>query len=428
LLRTAGVALLAAWVGEAVFRGKFGQALMRAAVAVLPVLAWHSYIHQVTASDEYRQPAYAYQRAAYQYYNVPYAENIQLVDPFTPELGKATRAQLGQRMMRNLQEIPPGLGQAVTAQDEFWKWLLGKARHHARLPSIPLESVLVPLSVIGMVTVCGAFVFMKRLEWFTPMYLAASVALICLTPWPGQFTRYLSPLTPFLALCLAVFLAAWRGRTVKIGEKALSAEGAETWWFVGRAVVVLVSLAILAMVVFATTATYWKRFQTVRADAAKGAPHRLFYYDEKWAAFDDAVAWLDVRLRSESTADAAGVIATSAPHWAYLKTGGVPKAIMPPMEADPAKSQELLDGAAVKYLIVDELGFLDIVKRYARPTIEQHPGLWERVYTVPGTDTHVYRRTMNGWLRPGVAPRPPAGGIYIGPSIRPGALGGGGGA
>jgi hypothetical protein len=180
---------------------------------------------------------------------------------------------------------------------------------------------------------------------------------------------------------------------VKLGERALSPEGAETWWFFGRAIVVLVSLAILAMVVFATTATYWKRFQTVRADAAKGAPHRLFYYDDKWAAFDDAVAWLDARLRSEATGESTGVIATSAPHWAYLKMGGVRKAIMPPMEADPAKSQQLLDSASVKYLVVDELGFLDIVKRYARPTVEQHPGLWERVYTVPGTDTHVYRRT-----------------------------------
>jgi hypothetical protein len=190
---------------------------------------------------------------------------------------------------------------------------------------------------------------------------------------------------------------------------------------------VLASLAILAMVMFATTMTYWKRFQAVRAAGGQGAGHRLFYYDDKWAAFDDAVAWLDARLRAEGTADAAGVIATSAPHWAYLKTGGVRKAIMPPMEADAAKSQELLDSASVRYLVVDELGFLDIVKRYARPTVEKHPGLWERVYTVPGTDTHVYRRTGNAALRPGVAPRPAPGGIYIGRSVRPGAVAGGGG-
>lgn len=417
MLRSAGIALLAAWVGEAVFRGKFGQALLRAAVAVLPVLAWHAYLNNVTSSDEYRQPAYAYQRAAYQYYNVPYAENIQLVDPFRPELGKATREELGRRALRNLREVPPGLGQAVTAQDEFWKWLLGKARHHLRAPWIPLELVVIPLSLVGMATVVGAFVMVKRREWFAPMYIAASVALICLTPWPGQFTRYLSPLTPFLALCLAVLLAGVQGRAVRRGERADNAVSAENWWLFGRVVAVAVSLVFLAIIGFATTMTYLKRFQKVHAAGGKAAEHRLFYYDEKWAAFDDAAAWLDGRIRSETTGKTPGVIATSAPHWAYLKTGGVRKAIMPPMEADPAKSQELLDSASVKYLILDELEFLDVVKRYTWPTVEKHPALWERVYTAPGSDTHVYRRTGITRMQPGVGPVVPVGGIYIGPPI-----------
>jgi hypothetical protein len=102
------------------------------------------------------------------------------------------------------------------------------------------------------------------------------------------------------------------------------------------------------------------------------------------------VAWLDVQARAEG--DSSAIVATSAPHWAYLNTGGARKAVMPPMEADPAKSQALLDAVPVRYLIVDELGFLDIVRRYSRPTVEKNPDLWERVYTVPGTDTHVYRR------------------------------------
>ena len=46
---------------------------------------------RVRASDEYRRPAYNYQRAPYQYYNVSYAENVLLIDPFRPELGRLNR-------------------------------------------------------------------------------------------------------------------------------------------------------------------------------------------------------------------------------------------------------------------------------------------------------------------------------------------------
>jgi hypothetical protein len=155
--------------------------------------------------------------------------------------------------------------------------------------------------------------------------------------------------------------------------------------------VAAIAVAVLGMETFATAATFTRRFEPVYAPGGRAAGYRLFYYDEKWAAFDDAVAWLDARLQSNG--DASAVVATSAPHRAYLNTRAKRKAVMPPMEADPAKSQELLDSASVKYVIIDELGFLDIVKRYTRPTIEANPGRWERIYTVPGTDTHVYRRT-----------------------------------
>ena len=37
--------------------------------------------------------------------------------------------------------MPASLGQAVTAQDEFWKWLAGKVRHHLRRPNLSLDVV-----------------------------------------------------------------------------------------------------------------------------------------------------------------------------------------------------------------------------------------------------------------------------------------------
>jgi hypothetical protein len=115
--------------------------------------------------------------------------------------------------------------------------------------------------------------------------------------------------------------------------------------------------------------------------------YRLFYYDEEWANFDAALAWL------KDHAEPGAVLGTSAPHWAYLKTGY--QAVMPPMEADQAKAQRLLDSVPVKYVIVDEMEFLDIVRRYTEPVIKSHPELWQQVYTVssgPKNYTHVYRR------------------------------------
>ena len=89
LLRTAAIALLAAWVIESLFRRRFLEAAIRAGVAALPVLAWQAHVWQVTRSHEYHRPAYAYQRAPYYYSNVTYGENSMLVDPFRPEAGRA---------------------------------------------------------------------------------------------------------------------------------------------------------------------------------------------------------------------------------------------------------------------------------------------------------------------------------------------------
>ena len=87
LLRTAGLALLGAWVLEAFVRRRWGLGIARGALALVPVVAWQANVARVRASHEYAHPAYEYQRAPYQYYNVSYAENVLLTDPFRPELG-----------------------------------------------------------------------------------------------------------------------------------------------------------------------------------------------------------------------------------------------------------------------------------------------------------------------------------------------------
>lgn len=75
-LRTVGIALLGAWVGESLLRRRFRQAAIRAAIALLGLAAWQGYVSAVKRGPEYAEPAYPYQRAAYMIYNVSYGENF----------------------------------------------------------------------------------------------------------------------------------------------------------------------------------------------------------------------------------------------------------------------------------------------------------------------------------------------------------------
>ncbi len=103
--------------------------LGRAALALLPIVAWQSYVFSVTRSKEYRQPAYAYQRAAYQYYNVSYAENILLIDSFRPELGRAGAGALAWRLATNAMGVVPVLGEMTSTKTGYWEQLLNRVQH-----------------------------------------------------------------------------------------------------------------------------------------------------------------------------------------------------------------------------------------------------------------------------------------------------------
>jgi len=113
LLRTVGITLLAAWIGDALFRRQFRTAALRLVVAAIPVLGWHGYIHYVESGTEYAHPAYPYQRADYLFYNVSYARNASLRDPFTPERGRLTAHEIGERFLRNLTAMPLSLGEEI---------------------------------------------------------------------------------------------------------------------------------------------------------------------------------------------------------------------------------------------------------------------------------------------------------------------------
>jgi len=89
---------------------------------------------------------------------------------------------------------------------------------------------------------------------------------------------------------------------------------------------------------------------------------RWFYYESAWAHWETAVRWIG------SHADRREVVVTTSPHLCFLWTDL--RAVMPPMEIDPEEERRLLNSIPASWIIVDELKFLDISRRYARPAIE----------------------------------------------------------
>ena len=92
-------------------------------------------------SEEYRNPAYAYQRAAYLFYNVSYPRNIALRDPFTPEKG---HVQWLRRIARNLTDVPVSVGETLTIPRGYIEMTL-----HAALGDGPVVRPMIVWSVFG---------------------------------------------------------------------------------------------------------------------------------------------------------------------------------------------------------------------------------------------------------------------------------------
>ncbi|MEO7986592.1 MAG: hypothetical protein ABI766_08650, partial [Gemmatimonadales bacterium] len=343
-LRTAGIALLGAWAAEALLRRRYRNAALRAAVAIAAVGGWQMYTARVKAGPEYAHPAYSYQRADYQYYNVGYVENMRYVDPFQPELGRASARQWASRLWANAGRIPSSLGEAVSLHRGWWR---GEAnRIEERFPSvvIPDRAIDVALAFISLLVIAGMVLLAMDGHWMVVLYVLGSILLIVITPWPGQFTRYLIPLTPFLTLSLVTATGALATHAARSGGG---------WRWASRAAAVTI-VSILIQQVYTLHKTFTRHHEPATiADASGRIYHyRLFFYDRTWQLHDEALTWLARQSKGE------GVVATSTPHLTYLKTGL--RAIMPPYELDPSRAEQLLDEVPVTYLVVDNLEFLDV--------------------------------------------------------------------
>jgi hypothetical protein len=375
LLRSAGLVLLAAWMLDAMMRRRWRLFCARALISLVPVVGWQAYVSHVRSSPEYSHLAYEYQRAAYQYYNVSYLENMRLIDPFRPELGTLNARAFVSRLGTNLGTVPGAMGEIVTAKEKDWRgtalWLQGLVSNY-RL--FPISLVRAPIFALASLVIAGLVVFLRRGEWIMTFIIAGSFALVCLTPWPGQFTRYLEPLAPFLTIAAVLGVVEISG----ILARRMSTQAA----LVVRWSAIL--LLLLAIIVELHTAAWLfserARQRVVLARNKTVAAPKWFLYDPPWQAWQEAVNWID------SHAAPNAIVATSAPHFYYLQTGRL--AVLPPMTIDPARERHLLEAVPVSYVIIDELEFLDIARRYALPAIESDPARWRLLHSIG--NTHIY--------------------------------------
>jgi hypothetical protein len=378
-LRTAGVALLAAWTAESVLRRRYRQAVIRGATAVAVLGAWQGYVARVKSDPAFARPAYAYQRADYQFYNVGYLENLSYVEPFRPELGRVTARQLAARVWTNMRGMPMRLGEAATVQQE---WLVGVVnRVRERLPQAPIPewTVSVTLGVMSALVIGGFVLLVRQGQWLLVLYVVGSVLLMVVTPWSEQFTRYLLPLAPFLALAFVSLPAAISARAAR--------SGGWRWRAASGAGVALIGF-VLVQRVYIVFKVFTEHHEPAVMTDRQGRVHHypLFYYDRAWRLHNDALDWL------RTTSLPRAVVATSTPYLTYIRTG-LP-AVMPPYEIDPVRAERLLEDVPVGYVVVDDprLEYLDVTRRYAAPVVERAGNRWLLIYATNDSGPKIYRR------------------------------------
>jgi hypothetical protein len=240
------------------------------------------------------------------------------------------------------------------------------------------DTLRIGLLAVGLLAIIGAILVASVGQRFLPLYFALSIGMIALTPWPSQFWRYLAPLAP-LTLVFLVCALTWLG--ARLADRSTSR---------GRivgSVVTTVPLAVMLLeqVFIASSFLRAGMFPVSHYDAqGNERSFRLLAYEPQWHALDPALEWV------RQHAGPRDVVATTVPHLAYLRTGR--KAVLPPLEPNPAVAARLLDQVPASYLVLDELGLPGISEQYAAPVVARPSSGWRLVYTTPGGMARVYER------------------------------------
>ena len=197
---------------------------------------------------------------------------------------------------------------------------------------------------LTMLVLCGLVILARRRLWLIPVYMAMSIALFAIWPAAGQshaIRRVPRGLTPQWR-CSIVIDSAWRraGRAEGDATAVASAgsRAAVSSWGSSRRRSTRCARASAC----STIPPPW-----VDAEAGAPAPIPLLAYDRPWRLHGEALEWLRQHGRPDE------IVATSSPHWAYLKTGL--KTVSPPWEEDPVIAQRLLEAVPVDYLVIDNV-------------------------------------------------------------------------
>lgn len=374
LLRSTGIALLTAWVVERVLIGDWRSAMARAVMAALPVLAWQGYVVAVEHSAGYRNPAYPYQRAAYNIYNVAYSHTAPLRDHRHPHTGFATTRERVSRFFTNAALFPVALGGAVSAREEQWDALMDRIKSAQGIGRvIPWRTIPLVLGTLGVLIVFGLFAQVAADERAIPIALVVNAAIVCVMPtsFLYELPRYLAVFTPALTLALMDGIrfvrSAWPSRAIQIGVGALFG------------IVVTVQVVVLAeLFVSDSREIAYTDWRGHRFD------YRLFTYDEIALGQDRAIAWLNEH------AHPGDIVVSSSPVWIYLRTGL--RAVMPPMDSDPATVQHLLDAVPAAYVLVE--GPKSLGSEYVAPVVRRQSGEWNLVLSDPEHEVEMYARRV----------------------------------
>ena len=369
LLRTIGVVVLALWVLEAVLRRRVRGAAIRALLAIIPVAGWHYYVHRVEASPEYRNPSYLYQRSPYLFYNVSYSTNVKLKDPFRPEMGNLSAADLAARFGRNLLRIPHSAGEAVASSRTYLQVRAFWFKSHFGRTVLPLSAIDPLLVALGLLTLAGIGVLFWKQQYLVASYLSLTIAAVATAPWPHQNLRYFAPAAPFFLMALYSTLGLVRRFQLPARIAVFALIGVHQAWSLG------VMLA------------HYHQPVAYSDSEGRHATFPWIYYFEPAQAFDDAITWLLPKLQEGD------VLASSLPHWVYLRTRH--KSVMPPFEAEPARMQAMLDSVPVRYILLDELDEGNFTRQYVTPYVQSSPQ-WRQVYTTPDRKCRIYERVKTG--------------------------------
>jgi hypothetical protein len=386
-LRSAGVALLAAWVGDALCRRKWKLAAGRAALAAMPVLAWQGYVAVVTHGTEYNQPAYAYQRAAYMYYNVPYAQNMKLIDPFAPEKGRTTAGVLAKRIVADVPALVWQSGSSLMSSAHSWRQLGGevmtKIGLKPRMRTIQALAWAVAYA-LGLCAVLGMILLLMRGEWLIGLTIIFTAGLMATTPWPEQFGRYFTPIIPLLGIAMLVGVQ-WLGQCVTTLRKKRTDEAGRLFNGNRTPGGILFGAVVggLALAHLAVAGSLYRSYLSSTQPGSADSP-AVFFGDRKWKMYELAVDWLSKNAPRET------IVASDAPQWVYIKTGL--KGVMVPMVADAAEAGQMMAAVPVTYAIDDEVDIGQMASRYLKPAIEQNAGDWRTVFTTPDGKTRVLER------------------------------------